>query len=108
MVQVRSSAVRGSSGLIATSGCVDSVVKNHTRPGVPPPAGDPRRLVERLGECRRVKLWLDTGGKNAHECDLLEEKQKPLTIENGTMSLDLTPYEIKTVRLELPELNKRS
>jgi len=56
------------------------------------------RLVERLG--RNVSMMLPCPGeaKSAHACDLLEQPEKALPVESGTVRLSLTPYEITTVR----------
>ena len=38
--------------------------------------------------------------RRAYETDLLEREIKPLRVEGGKIMVDLSPFEIKTIRIE--------
>ena len=40
------------------------------------------------------------GGKKAYLCDMLENVQEEISMENGKMNLTFRPFEIKTVRIK--------
>lgn len=63
------------------------------------------RLVEATGETRRVKVEVDRLGRirKAVETDLLEWNPKSLPAGTGSISLEMKPHEIKTIKLLLAE-----
>ncbi len=60
------------------------------------------RLVERHGGEEIVKIAIDHEINTIEECDLLETDQRPLSLEQDySISLNINPYEIKTLKLGL-------
>jgi alpha-mannosidase len=59
------------------------------------------RLYEAYGKRGNVSLNLNKlGVKNAWICNLLEEKEKQLHLENSTIEFPIKPYEIVTIRIQ--------
>ncbi len=67
------------------------------------PAYDGRGLIVRLYDAFNrtsdVNLKLCVPVRKAFLCDMLEQDEKELTVEEGTVALHVKPYEIVTVRL---------
>lgn len=59
------------------------------------------RLFEYYNRRNKAILSMHVSMKAAHECDLLENPLSELPINNQSLELYFTPYEIKTVRIEL-------
>ena len=59
------------------------------------------RLYETNNARRETELSFGFTVKKATACNLLEEVQEPLKLENGRVKLTFRPFEIKTVRVEL-------
>jgi alpha-mannosidase len=66
-------------------------------------AEDGSGLIVRLfeNERSRSKVRLTVGFKltAAYVCNLLEENQRELSIDGHTVQIDITPYQIQTLRL---------
>lgn len=59
------------------------------------------RLVEFNGRKARATLTFPASIASAYETNLLEEKTKSLTFQGNRLTVDLSPYEIKTVEVKL-------
>jgi alpha-mannosidase len=57
------------------------------------------RLYESLGSATRCVIETDVPFERAQETDMLERGGRPIGAEQGAMSLDFRPFEIKTLRL---------
>ncbi len=60
------------------------------------------RLCEFRGKGGPVEITIPSVVKRAAKVNLLERQAKSLAIENGRVSLTMRPWEIATLRLELP------
>jgi alpha-mannosidase len=58
------------------------------------------RLVERLGQNQTVRLRAPGRVSAAADCDLLEREQRSLEVRDGELTLNLTPFEIRTIRFK--------
>ena len=58
------------------------------------------RLFEGSGQKTACKLTLADGVKRVTLCNLLEQEEKELPLQNGTVQLVFKPYEIHTLRVE--------
>ena len=67
-------------------------------------AEDGRGTIIRLYECQnrsvRTKLKIGYNCQKVSLCNLMEEPEGVLTVENNTVSLRLKPFEVVTVRIE--------
>ena len=59
------------------------------------------RPVERLGQNQTVRLRPPVPARAAADCDLLEREQASLELSDGAVSLQVAPYEIRTIRFKL-------
>ena len=57
------------------------------------------RMYESENSLTHAKLAVDSLYKKAYSCNLLEENESELTVENGQIDVTLKPYEIVTVRM---------
>ena len=57
------------------------------------------RMYESENSLTHAKLTVDSAYKEAYSCNLLEENESELTVENGQIGVTLKPYEIVTVRM---------
>ncbi len=57
------------------------------------------RMYESENSLTHAKLTVDSAYKEAYSCNLLEENESGLTVENGQIGVTLKPYEIVTVRM---------
>jgi alpha-mannosidase len=68
-------------------------------------AEDSDALICRVYECfgQRTRIRLDGCAPilSAFECDLLENPDRALCVEGGALHLELLPYEVKTVQLDM-------
>ena len=72
------------------------------RPGTPPAAREVTvRLRETDGRVSLARLRLAAGIEAAWRTDVLEESRTPLTVDNGTAFVGLTPFETVTVVVRL-------
>ncbi|MBR2646981.1 MAG: alpha-mannosidase [Clostridia bacterium] len=55
------------------------------------------RMFEAFKETKTVTLRFGTEIKEAYVCDMLENKQQALTVENGVVSFTIKPFEIVTL-----------
>ena len=58
------------------------------------------RLYESERQRTSVKIKIKDGAQFAHLVNMLEDFEKPLTIENGCIDLTFKPFEIKTVLIK--------
>jgi alpha-mannosidase len=57
------------------------------------------RLYESLGTAVRCTLQTALGATSASQCNMLEERQRPIKVKKGRIALQFRPFEIKTLRL---------
>ena len=61
-------------------------------------------VILRFYEAKKAAVDTDIicnlGGKKAYLCDMLENVQEEISMENGKMNLSFRPFEIKTVRIK--------
>ena len=57
------------------------------------------RIVERHGARAAVRLRLADAIAGAAECNLLEDDEADLAVENGAVTFEIQPYEIRTLKL---------
>jgi alpha-mannosidase len=63
------------------------------------------RLYEDAGKATHAVVKLPVASGTANEANLMEVADtpaKPLSLENGAVALDFAPWEIKTLRIEVP------
>ena len=58
------------------------------------------RLLETRGEPAEIDLWVDKEFERAWLTNLLEDRQRQLTVHGQSVQVELEPYEIVTVELE--------
>ena len=58
------------------------------------------RIYDATGEGAKAELMGKFKIRRAYETDLLEREIKPLRVEGGKIMVDLSPFEIKTIRIE--------
>jgi len=58
------------------------------------------RIYDATGEGAKAELMGKFKIRRAYETDLLEREIKPLRVEGGKIMVDLSPFEIKTIRVE--------
>ena len=65
---------------------------------------DSKGTIIRLYECQNrtanVNLKIGYECANVSICNLMEERESPLTVENNSVLLRLKPFEVVTVRIE--------
>ncbi|MCS6835286.1 MAG: glycosyl hydrolase-related protein [Anaerolineae bacterium] len=59
------------------------------------------RLVERYNRRTQATLTFDRTLAAAYACDLMENREKPLTVDGSTLRLELQPREIVTIAIPL-------
>ena len=59
------------------------------------------RIYESLGGRARGTLKCTLGAKKVWKCNALEDDEEEQTIEKGEVALDLRPFEVQTIRLQL-------
>lgn len=58
------------------------------------------RVYESAGIRGTVKISMDLEVLNVWECNLMEENEKQIELKDGSIYLNIKPYEIKTLRLQ--------
>jgi alpha-mannosidase len=58
------------------------------------------RLYESMNGTRITKLQTIFDISKVYECNMLEKPAKELAVENGSVTLEFRPFEIKTLRLK--------
>jgi alpha-mannosidase len=71
--------------------------------------GADRTVVVRFYEsaglpAKGVAIHINAALLSAHESNLMEDAGKALAISNNTLKLDLKPFEIKTIKLKIADL----
>ena len=61
------------------------------------------RFYEWAGKESDVKVQLPTGAKTAWETNLIEQPTSDLAVTGGSVTVHTKPYEIKTVKVRLPD-----
>lgn len=59
------------------------------------------RVVEKAGGTENAELSLWSSVKEAFECDLLERNDVPIIADNGILSFEIKPFEIKCFKVKL-------
>jgi alpha-mannosidase len=63
------------------------------------------RFYESTGlPAKGVSIRINASLLSAHESNLMEDGGKPLAISNNTVKLDLKPFEIKTLKLKIADM----
>ena len=62
------------------------------------------RFYEWAGKEVDAKLVLPGGAESASETDLMERTMGPLPVQNGAVTVDTKPYEIKTIKVQFAPL----
>ena len=57
------------------------------------------RGYESLGRRAKVRLFFQTPVSKVEFCDLMENARRELTVEDGTVGLTASPFEIVTLRI---------
>ncbi len=57
------------------------------------------RCYEAQGSSQKCKLELNDNYSSAYLCNMLEDEEEKLSIENKSLKLSFTPFEIKTIKL---------
>jgi alpha-mannosidase len=79
----------------------DNVVVSALKPG--PEGAAVLRLYEAAGQATSgVRIRLPEGTQRVEEADLMEDPITELRVTDGSVQLDLRPFEIKTLRLTVP------
>ena len=58
------------------------------------------RIVERHGAQTTVRLSLPGGIAGACECNLLEDDEADVAVDDGAITFDIQPYEIRTLKIK--------
>jgi alpha-mannosidase len=61
------------------------------------------RLFETIGRACRARLRLPAGIKRAYITNLLEQPEREIAFKNGKLELDVSPFEIVTLKLEFEQ-----